>query len=191
MTDAEDRSARWRAAVRELTERRASYDPSRQNYYNDIVRRCLAIIEPYGDILDVGCGEGSMWHHLRKAGMVRTYHGIDPGLTAARGSGNMTMEPGIAEALPVPDGSVDTVLLYSVLTQVEYPAQALAEAYRVIRPGGRLSVQSSVNESNSLFLNCWTPDALVALIESAGFVIEAQHLLTDSLLCVRGTKMAA
>jgi len=43
-----------------------------------------------------------------------------------------------AEALPLPDACVDRVLFSLVLCSVRSPAQALAEARRVLRPGGQL-----------------------------------------------------
>lgn len=43
-----------------------------------------------------------------------------------------------AEALPVPDGSVDTVVSTLVLCTVEDPRAAVAEIERVLAPGGRL-----------------------------------------------------
>jgi ArsR family transcriptional regulator len=42
--------------------------------------------------------------------------------------------------LPLPDGGFDTVVLQMVLHHAEAPAEALAEAARVLRPGGRLLV---------------------------------------------------
>jgi ubiquinone/menaquinone biosynthesis C-methylase UbiE len=43
-----------------------------------------------------------------------------------------------AEAVPLPDGSVDTVLLTFTLCTVPDAERSLAEARRVLRPGGRL-----------------------------------------------------
>lgn len=43
-----------------------------------------------------------------------------------------------ASRLPLADASIDTVLLLEVLEHLRYPAQALAEITRVLRPGGRL-----------------------------------------------------
>jgi SAM-dependent methyltransferase len=43
---------------------------------------------------------------------------------------------GTAEALPVPDETVDLIFLESVLEHVDSPRRALEEAHRVLRPGG-------------------------------------------------------
>lgn len=45
-----------------------------------------------------------------------------------------------AAALPVADDSVDAVLLLDVIEHLDAPEQALAEAHRVLRPGGALVV---------------------------------------------------
>lgn len=42
--------------------------------------------------------------------------------------------------LPVADASFDSVIFHQVLHYAERPADALAEAARVLRPGGRLAV---------------------------------------------------
>jgi SAM-dependent methyltransferase len=46
--------------------------------------------------------------------------------------------PARAEALPFPDGAFDTVVSTLVLCTVEDPGRAVAEARRVLRPGGQL-----------------------------------------------------
>jgi ubiquinone/menaquinone biosynthesis C-methylase UbiE len=53
--------------------------------------------------------------------------------------------PGTAEALPVEDESVDAVLASLVLCTVPDQAAALAEARRVIRPGGQLRFYEHVH----------------------------------------------
>lgn len=55
---------------------------------------------------------------------------------AARGL-RLELLGGSAEALPLPDGSADAVVSTLVLCSVADPAAALAEARRVLRPGGR------------------------------------------------------
>jgi SAM-dependent methyltransferase len=50
----------------------------------------------------------------------------------------VTVVPGRAEALPLEDASCDAVVLSLVLCSVGDPVAALAEARRVLRPGGEL-----------------------------------------------------
>ena len=51
----------------------------------------------------------------------------------------LTVSGAGADALPAADGSVDAVVFTLVLCTVPDPARALAEAHRVLRPGGRLA----------------------------------------------------
>lgn len=55
---------------------------------------------------------------------------------SARGV-RMTLVPGVAEALPLPDGSVDDVVCTLVLCTVPDLEQTLREVRRLLRPGGR------------------------------------------------------
>ena len=50
----------------------------------------------------------------------------------------MRVEHGDMHALSLPDARFDLVLLMHALTYSEHPAQAVREAVRVLRPGGRL-----------------------------------------------------
>jgi ubiquinone/menaquinone biosynthesis C-methylase UbiE len=59
-----------------------------------------------------------------------------------------------AESLPMPDGSVDTVISTLVLCTVPDPGAALAEVARVLRPGGRLLFSEHVR-SDSERLSRW------------------------------------
>src|SRR6185436_4617065 len=53
---------------------------------------------------------------------------------------HVDLRQGTLEALPIGDGEVDVVLLVLVLHHVPDPARALAEAARVLKPGGHLVV---------------------------------------------------
>jgi ubiquinone/menaquinone biosynthesis C-methylase UbiE len=59
-----------------------------------------------------------------------------------------------AERLPLPDGSVDTVVATLVLCTVDEPEHALREIKRVLRPGGQLLFIEHVRAS-STFLARW------------------------------------
>ena len=64
--------------------------------------------------------------------------------------------------LPLPDGSVDAVAMSLLLSYLRSPEDALYEAWRVLKPGGRLMVSSMLRDSDTskLFL------ALVAHFET-------------------------
>jgi SAM-dependent methyltransferase len=93
-------------------------------------------------VLDIGCGPGTLARRLVDAGATVT--GIDPGeaaLAKARSSvPEARFEAATGEALPFPDASFDGAVLLNALHHVPDPAIALAEAARVLVPGGRLVV---------------------------------------------------
>lgn len=92
---------------------------------------------PGSRVLDVGCGFGKNLGILRDRGVAAV--GVDPdpeGVAYCLGLG-FEVRTGPAEALPVSDASFDQVILDCVLSYTA-PAQALAEARRVLKPGGTL-----------------------------------------------------
>jgi ubiquinone/menaquinone biosynthesis C-methylase UbiE len=67
---------------------------------------------------------------------------------AAQAPVSIQVTGGTAEAIPVEDASVDAVVLCLVLCSVPDQAQALAEARRVLRPGGEIRVLEHVVAEN-------------------------------------------
>lgn len=94
---------------------------------------------------DLGCGVGSVAAELAPhVGRVIAVDESKAMLTAARrrlsGHANVELRAGELEDLPVADGELDAAVLSLVLHYVPEPSQALAEAHRVLRPGGRVLV---------------------------------------------------
>ena len=96
-------------------------------------------------VLDVACGAGLVALPLAEAGY--RVHGVDLAEGAIReaqarapeatpSGGRATFATGDAYALDAPDGAYDAALLLDMLEHVERPADAIAEAARVVRPGG-------------------------------------------------------
>lgn len=175
----DDRAAHWRAGVKAMGERRATYTPERMAYYERIAVECLKFLRPSGDVLDVGAGTGGMRERLA----CTSYVGVDPGEV-----NNPHVRRAIAESLPFTEETFDTVLFYSSLQHVLDPVRALAEAHRVLRPGGALALQVSVNDRNPLFMHHWSEDGVTALVEAAGFTVEATRMIERRMVCVRGVK---
>jgi ArsR family transcriptional regulator len=53
---------------------------------------------------------------------------------------NITWKQGELERLPIGDDAIDIALLSQALHHAEHPDRALAEAFRILRPGGRVLV---------------------------------------------------
>jgi ubiquinone/menaquinone biosynthesis C-methylase UbiE len=98
-------------------------------------------------VLDVGTGTGAMAFALKQRRPAAEVHGIDPGermLDAARTNGVrlghvVHFRWGWAQDLPFADEEFDAVTFAHVLRHIPVPQRpaVLAEARRVLRPGGR------------------------------------------------------
>jgi ubiquinone/menaquinone biosynthesis C-methylase UbiE/DNA-binding transcriptional ArsR family regulator len=105
----------------------------------------IGFIDDRWTVADLGCGTGRNADVL--APFVTTVIAIDASeemLAAARERlaphVNVDVRQGTLEALPLPDASVDAAHLGLVLHHLADPATVLAEAARVLRPGGRLLI---------------------------------------------------
>ena len=101
------------------------------------------------EILDCGCGTGHNLHMLRKYG--RAY-GIDltwAGLQYARAQGERQVARASAAQLPFPDARFDLVTSFDVIYSLpdEVERDAIAEMFRVLKPGGRLILNVAALES--------------------------------------------
>jgi len=111
--------------------------------YSDIFAHLAA--GRHGVLADIGCGEGDFFEamalsferiiaididsgHVRRAAEVR------------RGREKITVLQADAQRMPLADCSVDSVILRMALSQIPEPAAAFAEAVRILKQGGFLSV---------------------------------------------------
>jgi arsenite methyltransferase len=105
-------------------------------------------------VLDIGCGAGVDSIIAGKltgpAGAVTGIDLVPEMLAKARenarlaGAGNVTFQESSAERLPFPDKSFDAVISNGVFNLVVDKAKALAEVYRVLKPGGRFWLADQV-----------------------------------------------
>jgi SAM-dependent methyltransferase len=104
-----------------------------EDIHAQVARRLLT--EGLTPVLDVGCGEGELARHLPDGAWV----GVDSSLEMLA----RAPEPKLladATALPFDEGSFGSVAMLYVLYHLPEPRLALAEAARVLRPGGLLAV---------------------------------------------------
>src|SRR3712207_6548510 len=102
-----------------------------------------ALLPPPGRLtLDLGCGEGRVGRLLHAAG--HRVIGLDSsptlvGLARAAGGYEQVLH-GDAASVPLEDGTVDLVVAFMSVHDMDDPAVALAEAARVLTPGGTLAL---------------------------------------------------
>ena len=112
----------------------------------------LADLAPGMDLLDLGCGPGTITLDLA----ARVAPGDVVGLDAATdvieqaearrseaGASNVSFSTGDAYALDLADASFDVVHAHQVLQHLTDPVAALREMRRVLKPGGLLAVRDS------------------------------------------------
>lgn len=145
---AADRAA---AAGRYFESHAADWDAIRSLHVaeSDVERsiaRALAAA-PLGRLVDLGTGTGRM---LELFGAAAAHAiGVDRSpemLRLARakladgGAPGIELRQGDLHALPLPPVSADTVILHQVLRYLQQPGAAIAEAARLLRPGGRMLI---------------------------------------------------
>jgi ArsR family transcriptional regulator len=116
------------------------YSPGRT--WEATARSLVHLIEP-GDVLDIASGDGVLAELLAPQARSVVCLDISERVAAAgrerlKSCNNVSFEIGDMHALPLADAAFDTVLLMHALTYTAEPGRVLAEAARVLRPGGRL-----------------------------------------------------
>lgn len=138
MSDRDTRTSPWNRVTSAPTGR---FTPWKFNWLaNHKIIAALERVRSHarGELLDVGCGSKPFAPLF--AGRVRRYWGSD--LRASRYLGRERPDAfATAEAQPFRSGAFDTVLGLSMLTYLPEPGRMLAEAQRVLKPGGMLILE--------------------------------------------------
>lgn len=157
-----------------------------RTYLNEIKNE----IPSKGSLIELGCGSGILLTQL----MPRTGNtiGIDysPAMLAEAKQNlsefNVDLRLGYLEYLPAPDSSADIALSHMVLHHVQNPADALREAFRVIKPTGKLIIIDLVEHEDErlrdVFSHRWlgfNANELSDLTKKAGFTSTKIKLLDE------------
>ena len=134
--------ANWADSVAGDMERH--YSPGRT--WEALARSALPLLAP-GRVLDIASGDGVLAELL--APHSQEYVCVDASARVVAAASDrlrrfehVAVREGDMHALPFEDGHFDLVVLMHALTYATRPAVAVAEAARVLRPGGRLLLSS-------------------------------------------------
>ena len=111
------------------------------------IGQMLLLLTPRVKIADLGAGDGTVSRLLaRQAEFVHCIDNsprmVELGRSLAKKEQlkNVDYVLGDIEKVPLPDRSVDIALLSQALHHAENPKKALSEAFRILKPGGRLLI---------------------------------------------------
>jgi ArsR family transcriptional regulator len=138
---------------------------------------------------DLGCGTGLTAalvapHVARVIGVDASAEMLSAAATRVSRFANVELRRGSLEALPVDNGSLDVATLLLVLHHLASPAEALAEAARVLKPGGRLLIVDMLPHQHEEYRremgHVWlgfSDEQMRRLLAHAGFSRVTMHAL--------------
>lgn len=143
-----------KAADRYETDHAGIYKMCKQDY-PDILADLEK--EPFTDLLDCGCGTGSMTSLLHQAYPERHYTGIDlpPKMIEVAQSKqlpNARFIVGDCENLPFAENSFDVVICSQSFHHYPNPQDFFNSVYRVLRPGGWLILRDNTGPNVFIWL---------------------------------------
>lgn len=139
------------------------YVPGRS--WQGLAEALLKLLPPMV-IADLGAGEGTFSQLLaqraeRVIAVDNSEKMVEFGADLARKHGvkNLEYRLGDLEALPIDDASVDVAFFSQSLHHAQHPRRAVEEAWRIVKPGGRIAVldllRHNFEEARELYADVW------------------------------------
>jgi 2-polyprenyl-3-methyl-5-hydroxy-6-metoxy-1,4-benzoquinol methylase len=139
---------------------------------------------PGGRLLDVGCGSGVLIARLRALGWNAEGVDFDPAAAEVGARNGLLIRVGGIEAQHYPADTFDAVTMSHFIEHVHAPGTVLAEAIRVLKPGGTLTLvtPNAASLGHRWFKADWrplepprhlqmfTPPALLRVLRDLGYV---------------------
>jgi SAM-dependent methyltransferase len=128
----------WEAEAERLIKWVRSGHDSYWRFHRD---QFLRLLPPPGrQTVDVGCGEGRLARDLQELGHRVVAIDRSPSLVAAAREFDPSMDVRLADAaaLPLEDSTVDLVVAFMSLQDIDEMPTAIGEVARILEPGGRL-----------------------------------------------------
>jgi len=170
------------------------YVPGRS--WKGVAEMLLQLMPPMV-IADLGAGEGTLSQLL--AQRARQVIAVDDskkmvaygaGLARKNGIKNLEYRQGDLESLPIKDATVDLALFSQSLHHAQHPQKAIAEAWRILKPGARVAIldlrRHNFEEARELYADLWlgfTEVELQGFLRKGGFhktAITAVHKETEA-----------
>ena len=156
------------------------YVPGRS--WKGIAEALLKLMPPMV-IADLGAGEGTISQLMaqrakRVIAIDNSEKMVEFGASLAQkhGIGNLEYRLGDIEDVPIRSGTVDLAFLSQALHHAPHPDRALAEAWRILKPGGRIAIldlnHHHFAEAREMYADLWLGFSeleLEKLMKAAGF----------------------
>ncbi len=156
------------------------YVPGRS--WKGVAEALLKLMPPLV-IADLGAGEGTlsqlMSQRAKKVIAVdssKRMAAFGSDLARKHGIRNLEYRIGDLEDVPIQSGSVDLAFLSQALHHAGHPEKAIAEAWRILKPGGRIAVldlnRHHLEEAREMYADLWlgfTELEIEGFLKAAGF----------------------
>ncbi len=134
---------------------------------------------PRDRMVDLGCGTGATTSWLLKFGKIKGVDSSSKALAYCKKRGLKDLTLSDMEKLKLPSHSFDAAFALDILEHVKNDQKAIAEIYRILKPGGRLLVTSpayqwlwSEHDEVCHHQRRYTLSQIVGQLNAAGFEVQ-------------------